>query len=386
MEEQQKVYPGKNPNFRIDHFSPEEQIIISKLSSEFYFTFGGGILNLGTTSQYKYCLIKPTTNYTDLFNIEKEIIIIFSDFDNFEPRTLDAIDAAEKSIQQFRIEKICAILISKDTNIEKRIEALLRSEPECQIIIPFNYKELSTHHDDYFIRNRFKKYFFSRDLFAYNSPLKKDLFFFGRNDLIHKIVSRHKSGENSGLFGLRKTGKTSIIFGIQRNIKRINGVSVFIDCQNPSFHKKRWNEALYYVITEIKTQNKLHLTLRNLDKYSESNASECFEKDLIKLHKKANSKSIMIIFDEIEHITPNISLSKHWSTDNDFILFWQTLRSIYQKTSNLFTYLIVGTNPKCVEISSINDIDNPIYNQVPYEYINPFSVSDTRTMVRTLSR
>jgi len=384
--EKQKTYPGKHPSFNDSHFNNEEKKILSKLINDFYLTNGGGIIELGLTSKYKYCLFKPTSNYQELFNIEKEIIILFSEYENFEPRTLDAYDEIIKNNQDFRIEKICSLLISKDNKIEDKINNLIATEPEYQVIIPFSYNELLGIKDNFYIRNKFKKYFYSRDLFAFNSPLKRDLYFFGRTDLIHKIVSRYRSNENSGLFGLRKTGKTSIIFGIQRNINRIGEKSVFIDCQNPSFHKKRWYLALNYIINQIKIQNNISVKLNDKHKYTEEYAAEAFEKDFIRISKKINNKSILIIFDEIEHITPKISISDHWKDGDDFILFWQTLRSIYQKNNYLFRYLIVGTNPKSIELPTINGIDNPIYNQVPYQYIDPFTVQDTRTMVRKLGK
>lgn len=385
MENDNRTYPGIHPGFEYSYFNSDEIKIINKFKSEFYLT-KSGILRIGLKSEYKYLLIKPTNSYQELFNIEKEIILVFSPYEIFEPRTLDAFDGIQKKLQNFRIEKVCSILISKDDKIDTRIDDLIIHEPEYQVLVPFSYNELLNDFDSFYIRNKFKKYFYSRDLFAFKSPLKRDIYFFGRNDLIHKIVSRHKSKENSGIFGLRKTGKTSIIFGVQRNIKLINGITVFIDCQSPSFHVKRWNNALSYIIEEIKNQNNLKVLVSDKEKYTEENAAELFEKDIKRIYKKLDKQSILLIFDEIEHITPNVSLSEHWRTGNDFILFWQSLRSIFQKNNNYFTYLIVGTNPKSIETPIINGIDNPIYNQIPYEYIEPFSVSDTRSMVRKLGR
>lgn len=204
--------------------------------------------------------------------------------------------------------------------------------------------------------------------------------------MVHKIVSRHRSSENSGLFGLRKTGKTSIIFGIRRVIEAHNGVSVFIDCQNPGFHRKRWNSALRYVIEEFTSQNDVSISISDESKYSEENAATAFEKDLLKLYGRLKKKNFLIIFDEIEQITFGTSPSEHWRSESDFVYFWQTLRSLFQKHDQLFTYLIAGTNPKCVEIDRINNSDNPIFSQIPYEYIPSFDVPQTREMVRKLGR
>lgn len=289
--------------------------------------------------------------------------------------------------QNLRIERICSVIVSKDDDVGYKLSELLKNDQEAQIVVPFAYQELIEKIDDsFFFRNRFKKHFFSRDLFASEAPLKKDLYFFGRHDLVHSFVTRHRSNQVSGLFGLRKTGKTSVLFGIQRALNKINGVSVFIDCQNPAFHRCRWNKALNYVLTEIKKQHKLSVRLQPEDNYSEAKAPIIFEDIILKMSKELGEKNILLIFDEIENITPGVSPSEHWTTELDFIFFWQTLRSLFQKLPKTFSYLIVGTNPLCVETESIHGKDNPIYGQIPLEYIPRFDVPQTREMVRRLGK
>jgi len=379
-----KVIAGKNPSLVLNHFDNEERKIINTFSSEWYITNGGSKIQIGRSSFYKFFVMCPTENYKELFNIEREIVVIFSNYELFEARSLNTFDYVCQQFPNLRIEKICFVLISRDSNIEEKVNDLIKREPESQIVIPFHYSELISIKDNYYLRNKFKNNFYNRDLFAFNSPLKKDIYFFGRTDLVHKVVNRHRSNENSGLFGLRKTGKTSLIFAIQRVLKKQGGFSVFIDCQNTSFHMRRWNRALYFIIQEIKKQNKLSIKLSNEELYTETNAATYFEKDIIRIFNKVYQKSIMIIFDEIERITFQVSPTEHWKKGLDFVYFWQALRSLFQKLNNVFSYLVVGTNPKCVETSMIEDQDNPIFSQVPYEYIPPFDVSQTRQMVRKL--
>ncbi|MDP2919184.1 MAG: hypothetical protein Q8O43_03060 [Dehalococcoidia bacterium] len=242
------VFSGINPQVTLGHFLEDEKRIITKISSEWYVTNGGGEIRLGPRSTYRYFLIKPTDFYREMFNLERELIVVFSPYVNFEPRTLDAIDAAAKRYQQLRLERVCSVVISKDSAIESKLSNLLKADPESQVVVPFSYDELLGKTDSYFIRNRFKLHFYTRDLFAFEAPLRKDLYFFGRNELVHRIVNRQKSNENSGLFGLRKTGKTSVIFGVQRALAQTNCKSVFIDCQSPALHRRRWNHALHYII------------------------------------------------------------------------------------------------------------------------------------------
>ncbi|WP_428658160.1 hypothetical protein [Runella sp.] len=383
---EQKTYPGINPSVKLAHFSAEEQTIIKKISNDWYITNGGGQFNIGATSQYKYFLIKPTDNYKELFNIEIEIIVIFSNYTTFEPRSLDAVGYIEKKYQTLRIEKLCCVLISKDNNIVQRINDLVKSDQESQLVVPFSYNELLENYDSYFLRNRFKSHFYTRDLFAFESPLKKDLYFFGRNDLVLKLVNRHRSNENTALFGLRKTGKTSVIFGIKRILESLGEYIVFIDCQNPSLHKRHWNGVLWYIVEEIIIQICPDLTNEQENEYTELNATILFEKNLKLLQRKINNKSVLLVFDEIENITFNTSPSLHWTADLDFVLLWQSIRTVFQKNTNLFSFFIVGTNPNAIETAQIRGKDNPIFNQIYFEYIPNFDVPQIREMVRKLGR
>lgn len=387
IDEESHVRPGINPAVKLNHFTTEEKAIINRISKEWYVTNGGGEIILSPKSKYRYVLIKPVDVFQQMFNLDREMVALFSPYEHFEPRTLDTISVANTRHQALRIERICSVIISKDNEIEYKLKELLKNDQEAQIVIPFTYSELHSRIEDpFFFRNRFIRHFYARDLFASESPLKKDIYFFGRTDLVYSLINRHRSHQVSGLFGLRKTGKTSVIFGIQRAMKKDGGISTFIDCQNPAFHRLRWNNALHHVLQEIRQQNGLSDRLGPLDQYTEEKASTLFEKNLVRMSSDLGNKTIMLIFDEVENITPTVSPTEHWKNGNDFVYFWQSIRSLFQKRSDLFSYLLVGTNPLCVELPRIGNSDNPIFAQVPIEYIPGFDVPQTREMVRRLGK
>jgi hypothetical protein len=325
------VNPGVHPNIDPSDFEIDEWEIVNKLGKEWYVTTGSQI-KLSRTSSYRYILIKPVSIFQEMFDLEREIALVFSPYENFEPRTLDAISVVISKFQSLRIERICAVVVSKDIDIERKITDLLKNDQEAQIVVPFSYDELLTSiTDPFFFRNRFKKHFYTRDLFSSEAPLKKDLYFFGRTDIVHNLVNRHRTHQVSGLFGLRKTGKTSVIFGVQRALDRIGSKSAFIDCQNPAFHRSRWNKALFYVLGEIKRQNKLNVRLKPEENYTEEKAPLLFEECIVNMSQELGGKNILIVFDEIENITYSVSPSEHWAKGLDFVFFFQTLRSLFQK-------------------------------------------------------
>ena len=377
-----KTYAGIHSMVNLASFSDEERKVIKTLGDIFYVTNSGQKIVLGSSSEYRYCLVKPTDFFCEQFNLRREITVIFAEYEHFEPRTFDAISEVYRRNQQhFRIDRICSIIISKDNNIEDEIHHILKNDTEMQVVIPFRYSELQGGDKTQLVTKRFRDYFYERDLFAFESPLKKDIYFFGRREYVHELINRHNSGENSGVFGLRRSGKTSVLQAIERAAQFTETICVLVDCQDLYHHS--WNIALFSVIMLI--SNKMELA-NNIEKdnYNEDNANSQFASDLDYIIKESR-KDILLLFDEIEQITPKLGMKENWKEGDDFVKFWQTIRSNFHKWGNKFTFILAGTNPSAIEQISINKHDNPLYNQLKAEsYLPPFQVSDTKDMVNKL--
>lgn len=377
------VEPGIHPHVEIHRLTQQEESIIRRIAEEQYVTKVSDIA-MGSRDQYRYLLFKPADNFAHMFNLQREVALVISPFADFQPRVLEAFSEIAAKEKQYRVDPLCAVLVSSDDGIEEAVTDLISADPEAQAVVPFTIEELLKPRDSHFFRNRFVSHLFSRDLFSVSGPLKKDIFFYGRQEIINSIASHHKASENSGLFGLRRTGKTSVAFGVQRQVQRNGSAVAFVDCQSSAFNQQRWYGALRYVLTVTLREAGVEHWNTELPAFTAMNAGELFETTIRRLHQKLTKKTL-IIFDEIENITFRVSPVPHWETGPDFIFFWQTVRSAYQ-TTDAFTFLIVGTNPTCVEIPSVNGKDNPIFNQIPFQFIPGFTVQQTRQMVRKLGR
>lgn len=363
-------------------FDRDEKQIIKRWADLWFITLAGK--KLVGKSEYKYAYAKPIPSMEEGTGISKELVIVFSPYEMFDSRSFKAYDSIVASDIDQRYEKLCYVLISKDPEIENKVKEF-RSGQEYQVIVPFSYDDFHQHKtDSYFIRNRLRKYFFARDLFDYSEPLKRDTFFFGRNDIVTTIITKHLHGLNMGVFGLRKTGKTSIIYDVIRKSNDQKFIAANIDCQNPSFNQRRWYEALYYVIEQVVMAAGLDIKISESE-FDEIHAADKFDLLINRIHNQSK-KTVLLLFDEIENITYEKSPSEHWCSGLDFVYFWQSIRSSYQRYENTFTFCLFGTNPKCVEMATIHGKDNPIFNMINPTYIAGFSVPQTREMVRKLGR
>ena len=144
----EQLKAGLNINFpNREKFQPAIFEIIEFFSKQWYITHGIPSMKLAQ-SYYSAILMKPTENFQQMFNIEREVIVIFNTYEKFQPRSLDAIDHIRKTQQALRFEEICSIIISKDENIENEIKNYLKSNQESQIVIPFAFKEFKRKKDD----------------------------------------------------------------------------------------------------------------------------------------------------------------------------------------------------------------------------------------------
>lgn len=375
---------GIHSSARIHKLPPAEKSIVEAFGRFWYVTAAGMVAVRRGNAEYCYFLIRPCQTLSRMFGIHRELMCVLSRYDNFQMRTLEAFDMVKEGLEKLRAETMCRVLITNDEEVRTTLLPKMNEDPEVPVTVPLTYGELEGAFDKYVLINRFRELFYARDLFSFRSPLKTELYFFGRGALIHDVIARQAAGEHTGLFGLRKSGKTSIIYAIERQLTARNRPFVSIDCESPSVHLCRWNELVHKVVQLYAHQRGTKLKDDADGRYSEKRAAESFEADMLQIYRSRKKLPAIVIFDEIERISPDTGSSEHWRLGDDFIYFWQTLRGFYQRHPGVFTYILVGTNPSSVEAPSFHGQDNPLFGSVEPRYLPPFTFADVKEMVTQL--
>ena len=306
---------------------------------------------------------------------------MFSPYETFEIRSLTAFKEIEDKFDDIRTERTIRFLISEDSSISQKIERFIEKTPEYPILCGFWYQDQSIWSSSEAFRKTIRERFFKRDLFNYHSPLEGDVYFFGRTNLVKYLLDRHLSCENSGIFGLRKTGKTSLLNAVGRAAKIAKQPYLQLDCQATHVHLKKWNELIQYIIVESYKLVGLKKN-KNLD-FSPSEIGNSLRTALLEISGKSN-QALLISFDEIENISFGTSPTTHWRVETDSLLFWQTLRSVFQSNKKLFSFVIVGINPKIIETISMANFDNPLFQFVAPTYISGLDHDQSQEMLNKL--
>jgi hypothetical protein len=338
-------------------------------------------------SEASFYLLKPKSHASELYGFERELLLVYSPYSNLEPRTLKQFEEVLARPQlKGRVEPLYMVLIAPMDDVEGEVARYRLDAEQGRIIVAFSEEELRASSDPWFLRRRFAKYLFSRDLFDIKQALVADSYFFGRQGLVLDLLDRLKRGENTGLYGLRKTGKTSSLFKLRRIIETESaGAFVYLDAQNPAIYGRRWWELASIIRDEAARVVGTRLDERLSKPFTASTATNRLQQSLEAVIERIRAKNqrLLIVIDEVEHIYPGLSPDKHWA--EDFLPFWKLLRAI-QTQDRRIAFIVAGVNSHVSEAPSVEGHDNPLFSLVGTRYLQPFTAHETKEMVQTLGR
>lgn len=357
---------------------PDQLEMLKPFLSGFDVTYGEK-KKLNNTILFVY-LLKPEDFIKNGFGIEREMLLAFSMYEELQARAIQAVNMLFDIFPyRNRIDTLNCFFVSKDTRVLEYKGLTAFGDGCSRVIVPLIYAELLNNKDDsWYIRNQLKENFFDVDLFGYTLPLRDEASFFGRQQIVSRYIDSIRRCENKGVFGVRKTGKTSLLFKIDRIIREQNlGFVFFYDCKSPSYRKFHWNELLGEICDNI--AKRLHIKIRRA--YDERNIIKSFR--YVMKEASVRNKKIVVIFDEIEYISFRSPLDPHWKTE--YIEFWQTMWSVQSLHRNL-VFIISGVNASVTEIDMVNGVQNPLFGIVQSEYLQGLSKEETHSMIRTLGK
>lgn len=349
--------------------------MLATFKGDFDVTWARGMTLHG--AQIYAILLRPEKHIRTAFGIENELLLIYHQYSTVQPRILHIVEKIlGESPCQGRAEPMAFLLLTSAHDAKSEVRRLLADSANPRVIIPFGEAECKKVNSEYFVRNRLAEFFYSRDLFDMSRPLASDLYFFGRHAFVLSLRDLLKSGENLGLFGLRRTGKTSVLLRLQRLLEEGKGGKlIYFDLEDSAFYQLRWWKLLERIASSLPGAKKGV-------SYTEENAAEHFRQALEKIGK---SSKVVVALDEVEHITPGerLRMRSHW--DEDFVEFWKTIRAI-QNANRQVSFVVCGTNAAPVETASFSGRDNPLFGMVTKRYMPAFNRDEVRQMTRTLGR
>jgi hypothetical protein len=176
---------------------PNELDVIKPFKSGFDITWGRRRRAYNTALSVYF--IKPESYMEDSFGFDGEIMLVISDFESLEPRSMQVAESLlNDEPAKGRVLQSVYFIISNDPKSYDWVQSYMAKNPQSRVPIVFNKKDIieNAPHDPWYIRNTISKQLYSRDLFNYQLPIDNDLYFFGRESLIASYIDSIKSCKN----------------------------------------------------------------------------------------------------------------------------------------------------------------------------------------------
>lgn len=276
-------------------------------------------------------------------------------------------------------------------------------EEKGEVIIPINEELLNLSKPDISIslRSVLDQWLARRDLFDFRFPVKGRRFF-GRSKELLNLIGYIDDGHYVGVYGLRKVGKTSLLYQIKE--KRANDLVVYIDLQD-SVPIKDCNYLYWKIANELQSvlqqkkqelepsQEDIILKLGSIQKYTELQHPEeknllYFDEDINYLfkrlaeHEKTKGTKIIIVLDELESMLP----IRTNSAFKGYVDFFKYLRGISQRTQGKLVNVVAAANPSISEQARWEGIDNPMFHFYEEMFLPLLEKNDCSKMLEELGK
>jgi hypothetical protein len=219
--------------------------------------------------------------------------------------------------------------------------------------------------------------------------------FFGRGGELQQIADSIRQQEVVGVFGLRKTGKTSLLHELIRTRDSEIGprgeqrLLVYQDLEYlPSLSEDPVPELIQDIAENLRRRLKKNgLRTQELAELPERATPTEFRRRLdLLLERLEGVASIVLILDEIEYLCPpNPGSDTSSEAFQRVRQLFGGLRKLVQERDN-FGFLLAGLARTAIESPELFGAPNPLYSFARPLYLRPFTIEESGEMLNAVGR
>lgn len=326
------------------------------------------------------------SNVAEMFDAHLEIQLVYAEYTEVEPRLLELIQ--RRISKNARVDHGLFMIASLDPEVDR----LLRRRRGEFAAIDIHLAELGSETPD--VRHRMSEVLTAVDHYDMTTPVHDPGGFFGRSEEFQQIISAIDRGQSVGVFGLRKTGKTSLLNYVAGRRRDAHRPVVWVDISGLSGaddFRVRMLETTWRSVMSLRSDPSDLPRLRTLNRHGELKVST----DLMRLHWLRDLESLSrhagdrleVFIDEIDQLQPDRS---HFGPEASELLVTVTqLRGMIQSADSGTGMVLIcaGVDPALFERPVLRSgSDNLLYKLVRLMYLAPLSRDEMAEMVRDLGR
>ncbi|MGW4153749.1 RNA-binding domain-containing protein [Micromonospora chersina] len=322
-------------------------------------------------------------------SINGEVLFLFSPHEEFQRRSFNKlVDKARQEIAEvqrrlfgvvrFTPDSHISLIYSKDPSLASNLKAW-NADGAASLVARVPMPDGSLDEITSELRISIATVLASRDLYGGKNPVTgRD--FFGRLETIQSVSAELRNGRSIGLFGLRRSGKTSLLRELQRREEPSGLALVLSDLESTDAVDDILRQASQDLVNVLRRMKETRSDIW-LGPESEHEAKTFGELSarLIRVAERNSALNFVIAVDEVENLRRLASASPERVR-----LFLGSLRRAAQATKNLSLFFTGLTTRFFDQSMIVDDVDNPLFGFVDSHFLPPFSLAESTGLVRDL--
>lgn len=312
------------------------------------------------------------------FGFTREVMLFYSPHEDLQGRTFEA--AARELVNTDRSATPDIFFMwSPDQRLKIKLNDWSR---QSKLAIPFVIND----EDELSFIMLLRDHIYTRDLFYMTTPVH-GASFFGRRTLLQSLRDDVFNQSVTGVFGLRKSGKTSILMQLKEELREDQVVTVLMDLEAfPSPPEDPTDDIVgdlrRRLIDELKSRKLRTQELSELsDRPSILELKNALQTILKRLSKEGHR--VLLLLDEIEYLTPADRIDIAEGDMPRVAQLLSALRSIVQESDN-FTFVLSGLTSAIVEGGRLYGRPNPLFAWAKAVYVKPLEREEADDLASTV--
>lgn len=356
----------------------QHQQALARLGSQFFFA---GPCKVPSFDDSHVALVRFSGAIEAAFGLTREVMFFYSRHKDLQIRTFKA---AQRALAELPREVTPDIMFfwSPDPRLREKVDDW---SVGGFLTIPLILTDAD---DPVSFVSLLRDYTYSRDLFYETTPVRGERFF-GRRKLLQSLKNDIQNQRVTGLYGLRKAGKTSVLTQLAEILESDSTVVILRDLESlPSPPDDPIPELLQDLKSDILDEFRAR-KLRTKDMGDLDGGAQMpeFKRALQRL-LRSNAKDgirLVLLLDEIEYLTPSDRIDIKEGEMSSVAQFLGILRSLVQETPN-FTFVLSGLTSAITESGRLYGRPNPLFSWAKSNFVSPFERHEADEMALSVGR
>ncbi|HEY6464254.1 MAG TPA: protein kinase, partial [Polyangiaceae bacterium] len=338
--------------------------------------------------------LRMSNDLAELFGRRFEVLLIASDATRFDLTIFSEIEGILHKYRP-RMSEDFVLVVSADHDAEDIVAHATERTEIGHVAIPMHRLASLAPYGTDTLRALLQAKVYSRDLYQLSGAVTDPSRFFGRQTLLNELENILRLKGHVGLFGLRKMGKTSLLYRLLEKLHSHNTMlPAHVDTQRIDAIERTAPFFLWSLGQALWDSNKavqqtkglrlfgVHKMLADVPANVKASLSEYFWHDIRQILATHERKRIVFLVDEIERMWPGekaVTSASNWG--QAFVDVWRLLRGIEQENPGRISYFLTGTSPECLEKNRAAGQENPLHRYVERRFLPNLEESSRRDLL-----